>query len=108
VRQTVPVWHRRAFQIAAVVVSLYVIGTLVARRLGYRVGGDVPVRCRAGHVYTTLWIPGASLKSLRLGWARFQWCPVGGHWSLVTPLRDADLTDDDRVSAELHHDVRIP
>ena len=54
-----------------------VAGTVVARRLGYGVGGNTVVRCREGHLYTTIWIPGASLKALRLGWARLQYCPVG-------------------------------
>ena len=101
-------WRRRRVQLAALAVAIYVVGTIVASRMGYRVGGDVPVRCRAGHVYTTLWIPGASLKSLRLGWLRLQWCPVGGHWSIVTPQRDGDLTDAERQSAAHWHDARIP
>jgi hypothetical protein len=33
---------------------------------------------------------------------------VGRHWSLVTPVRDADLTAEDRLLARAHHDVRIP
>jgi hypothetical protein len=41
--------------------------------------------------------PGASLKSVRLGWWRFQRFPVGRHWTLVTPVRDSDLTADERV-----------
>lgn len=66
------------------------------------------VRCRQGHLFTTIWIPGASLKSVRLGWYRFQRCPVGGHWSLVRPVREADLDDDERRSAAEHRDLRIP
>ena len=83
-------------------------GTLVARRMGYKVGGNVVVRCRQGHLFTTIWVPGASLKSIRLGWARLQRCPVGKHWSLVTPVKDADLTDDQRRAAAAHRDIRIP
>jgi hypothetical protein len=83
-------------------------GTLVARRRGYRVGGNTVVRCRDGHLFTTLWIPGASLKAIRLGWYRFQRCPVGNHWSLVRPVRDVDLTDEEREAAERVHDVRLP
>ena len=56
-------------------------------RRGYGVGGRVEVECRDGHRFTTLWIPGASLTSVRLGWWRFQRCPVGRHWSLVTPVQ---------------------
>lgn len=90
------------------VVSALAIGTLIARRLGYKVGGNCPVRCRQGHVFTTLWIPGVKLKAIDLGIARVQHCPVGGHWSLVVPVRDADLSEDDRQAAAARHDVRIP
>jgi hypothetical protein len=83
-------------------------GTLVARRLGYKVGGNTIVRCRQGHLFTTIWIPGASLKAIRLGWARLQRCPVGRHWTLVTPVRESDLTDEQRRTAEQHRDIRIP
>ena len=83
-------------------------GTLVARRMGYKVGGNTIVRCRDGHLFTTLWIPGASIKSLRLGWYRFQRCPVGDHWTLVKPVKDADLTPEERKAAEQIHDVRLP
>ena len=90
------------------VVAFYVVATLVARRLGYKLGGNAVVRCRRGHVFTTIWVPGASLKSVRLGWARWQRCPVGKHWSLVTPVREPDLTDDERRFAHEHRDVRVP
>lgn len=89
-------------------VVLYVVGTLVARRRGYNMGGNIVVRCRAGHLFTTIWVPGASLKALRLGWARLQRCPVGKHWTLVTPVREAELTYEERRMAAEHHDVRIP
>lgn len=84
------------------------VGTLVARRLGYKVGGRTIVRCRQGHLFTTIWIPGVTFKAIRLGWFRFQRCPVGHHWSLVSPVRDADLTTMERVMAERHRDVQIP
>lgn len=44
---------------------------VVARRRGSLIGVNTVVRCRDGHLSTTLWIPGASLKALRLGWWRF-------------------------------------
>jgi len=97
--------RRQLFVLAA---ALEVAGTVVARRLGYKVGGNTVVRCRAGHVFTTIWIPGASLKAVRLGWFRFQRCPVGQHWTLVSPVKDADLTESERTSADEHRDVRIP
>jgi hypothetical protein len=45
------------------------------------------VRCRQGHEFTTLWIPGVKLNAIDLVVARVQRCPVGQHWSLVTPVR---------------------
>jgi hypothetical protein len=94
--------------VVGAVVGVHVIGTLIARRRGYNMGGNVIVRCRQGHLFTTIWVPGASIKSLRLGWARFQHCPVGKHWTLVTPVKPADLTEEQRRTAGQHRDVRLP
>ena len=66
------------------------------------------VRCRSGHLFTTIWIPGASLKSIRVGWWRFQRCPVGRHWSWVTPIQESTLTEDERRGAREHRDTSIP
>jgi hypothetical protein len=102
---------------AALIVILVVVGVLavrvvvLARRMhdsGYRLGGDVVVRCRDGHLFTTIWIPFVSLKAVRLGWVRWQYCPVGEHWTFVVPVRDSDLTDAQRRFAEQHHDRRLP
>ena len=98
-----------AVLVVVVTVVALVIFTLVQRQRGYSgLGGDTVVRCRAGHVFTTIWLPGASLKSVRLGMSRFQHCPVGHHWTTVVPL-DRDTAD----AAELDeaariHDLRIP
>jgi hypothetical protein len=73
-----------------------------------RVGGNVIVRCREGHLFTTIWIPGASVKALRLGRWRYQRCPVGNHWSLVTPVRESELTEEERELAHSHRDIRLP
>jgi hypothetical protein len=107
----VPQPNRRATRgriVLVVVVVFYIVATLVARRRGYNMGGNVVVRCRKGHLFTTIWVPGASLKAVRLGWVRLQRCPVDKHWTLVTPVRDSDLTDEERRTAEEHRDVRIP
>jgi hypothetical protein len=80
----------------------------VMRLRGYPIGGKVVVRCQKGHLFTTIWIPGASLKSIRLGWRRFQRCPVGNHWSIVTPVKEAELTEEDRRVAHGTKDIRIP
>lgn len=95
--------------VRAGVVLLAVLGETGAlwRRSG-RLGGKVIVRCRAGHLFTTIWIPAVSMKSLRFGTWRFQHCPVGHHWSLVTPVKPADLTEEQRRTASEHHDVRLP
>jgi hypothetical protein len=73
-----------------------------------RLGGNVAVRCREGHVFTTIWIPAASLKSLRLWWWRLQYCPVGRHLSIVTPVRESNLSKDEKRSASENTDIRIP
>jgi len=93
---------------AAVLVLLDIAGTLAARARGYGVGGDTLVRCAKGHVFTTIWIPGVSVKALRLGWWRIQYCPVGRHWSLVRPVRASDLTRAQRMRARGRRDVRLP
>ena len=100
--------RNRALLPLGLAVGVLVGGTVVARRLGYKVGGNTIVRCRDGHLFTTVWIPGASLKAVRLGWYRFQRCPVGSHWTLVRPVKDCDLTDEAREAAEQVHDVRLP
>lgn len=101
-------------------VVLVVGATVFARRQGYAMGGDIVVRCSEGHLFTTIWIPFASFKAIRLGWVTFQRCPVGNHWAFVTSVRDQDLTDSrgespsssttDRFPsrAEGHEDARQP
>ncbi|HEX2703039.1 MAG TPA: hypothetical protein VHM72_06375 [Solirubrobacteraceae bacterium] len=91
-----------------VIVGLAVLATIILRRRGYPMGGNVVVRCRKGHLFTTIWVPLASLKSIRLGWWRLQRCPVGKHWSLVRPVKEVDLSEAERRSASEHRDVRIP
>jgi hypothetical protein len=93
--------------------GLIVAGAMLVETAGLwlrarRIGGNVVVRCRQGHLFTTLWIPGASVKSLRLVAWRFQRCPVGRHWSLVTPVNESTLTGDERRFAHEHHDFPLP
>lgn len=83
--------------------------TVVARRRGYSgMGGNTIVRCRSGHLFTTIWVPGISVKSLRLGWWRLQYCPVGKHWTIVVPVKVADLSDEERGAAAQERDIRLP
>jgi hypothetical protein len=100
--------RKRRRVVAAVVIAGYVAGSIVAVRAGYRIGRDAIVRCRQGHLFTTIWIPGASLKAVRLGLWRIQWCPVGRHFDLVRLVKEADLTEPEREFAASHHDVLVP
>ena len=69
---------------------------------------DRPVRCSQGHLFTTIWVPMASLKAVRLGFRRYQHCPVGRHWATVTPLDPATTDPADLEAAAAVHDVPIP
>ena len=75
---------------------------------GYPMGTDVLVRCRRGHLFSTIWLPGISVKALRLVWWRVQRCPVGAHWSIVTPVRHGELSTDERRLAHERKDLRLP
>jgi hypothetical protein len=97
--------RRRAGIIAVGVMLLETAGLWLRTR---RLGGKLVVRCREGHLFTTLWIPAVSVKALRLVWWRVQRCPVGGHWSLVTPVNEASLSDAERRRAHEQHDIPIP
>jgi len=99
---------RRAVTTVLIAAGAITGGTLVARRLGYNIGTNTIVRCRQGHVFTTIWIPGVKVKEIDLVVARIQRCPVGHHWSLVVPVRPATLSAEDREFAYAHHDVKIP
>jgi hypothetical protein len=100
--------RKRRIAIAACVAAAYAVGTIVARSQGYSFGLNVVARCRQGHLFTTVWIPGASVKAVRLGLWRVQWCPVGRHVALVHLVKDADLSESERAFAAAHHDARVP
>ena len=101
----VPNKRRKSFGIgfAAFVIEL----GAVWMRTG-RPGGNVVVRCRDGHLYTTIWIPGVSIKSARLGPWRVQRCPVGRHWTVVTPVKESELSGKQRRKAQKARDLRVP
>jgi hypothetical protein len=100
--------RKRRLGVTAVVVAGYVVGTIAATRAGYRVGRNSFVRCRRGHLFTTTWIPGGSLKAIRLGLWRIQWCPVGRHVDLVRLVKPGDLSESEREFAASHHDIQVP
>ena len=98
---------------APVIIAIVAIAIIVLRvgmRLaGYGTGaGNTIVRCRRGHLFTTLWLPLGSLKAIRLGPWRYQYCPVGKHWTLVRPVKESDLTEEEREQAAAAKDIRIP
>jgi hypothetical protein len=82
--------------IVVLAVTVVVINVVV-RRKGYAIPGHTVVRCSKGHLFETSWIEGGSFKAVRLGpLTRYQHCPVGHHWAIVHPLKEEDLTDEDR------------
>jgi len=102
--QVRPRRRRRALIIAAA----FLLEPLAMWLRGYPLGGNLVVRCRDGHLFRTLWIPGVSLKALRFAWWRFQRCPVGHHWSVVKPVMESELSQRQRRTADRHRDIRIP
>ncbi len=97
------------FRRTAIIGGVVVLLEAAALRIrSGRLGGNVVVRCSRGHLFTTIWIPGGSLKSLRFGWWRYQRCPVGHHWSFVTPVKAVELTEQERRIASETRDVRVP
>ncbi len=101
-----------AIVIVFALVFVYVIshaGAAAGRKRGYSgMGGETIVRCSRGHLFTTLWIVGASVKAVRLGTKRYQRCPVCQKWRIVVPVPDDELTDEDRRVAATHHDTKLP
>jgi hypothetical protein len=90
------------------IVIALLIEPLAMKLRGFPIGGRLIVRCRRGHLFTTIWIPSFSLKALRLLWLRVQYCPVGRHWSVVVPVREKELTADEERIARDRHDIPLP
>jgi hypothetical protein len=96
---------------AGLVLVAIVCVVLVVVAMGRSVTGHGTqriARCRAGHLFTSTVVPGASLKAVRLGTVRFQRCPVGHHWSIVGWVDPATLTPDQLAEARSHHDFPLP
>lgn len=100
--------HPRRRRRSLIIVAALLLEPLAMKIRGYPLGGNLVVRCRKGHLFTTIWLPGVSLKSIRFGWWRIQRCPVGKHWSIVTPVKEADLSGDEKRIANARKDLRIP
>ena len=83
-----------ALPIIVAVVLVRVVASVIRHRPA--LAGEVVVRCGRGHVFRTTWSPLGSFTSIRLGSARFQYCPVGRHWAIVRPVKDSSLTGGDR------------
>jgi hypothetical protein len=98
--------RRRRLAVAAL--ATVAVEAVAVRARSGRFGGNVVVRCRRGHLYTTIWIPGASIKSARLGLWRVQYCPVGHHWSIVAPVRESEFSEDELAAAAKVHDLPVP
>ncbi len=81
-----------------VLVGIIVVAiNVVVRRKGYSIPGRTVVRCSKGHLFVTNWVEGGSLKAVRLGpLTRYQHCPVGKHWAIVHPVKEEDLTEEER------------
>jgi hypothetical protein len=92
----------------AIIAAALLADTIPTWARTHRIAGNFVVRCQQGHLFETIWIPGASVKSLRFGLWRFQRCPVGNHWSFVTPVRESDLSESERQAAHEHRDIRLP
>jgi len=90
-----------------IIAAAFLVEPLAMWLRGYPLGGNLVVRCREGHLFRTLWIPGVSFKALRFGWWRVQRCPVGHHWSIVTPVKETELSQRQRRTADRHRDIRI-
>lgn len=86
-----------AILIVVVVIVITFGLNVVMRRKGYSIPDKTAVRCSKGHLFRTTWIEGASLKAIRLGqYTRYQHCPVGKHWAIIHPVKEQDLTSEER------------
>ena len=98
--------RRKGLMIAGGATALEAL--FLRRRTGKLIGFRTIVRCHRGHLFTTTWIPGVSVKALRLGPWRVQRCPIGKHWSLVRLAKVAKLSDEEREQARSCRDTLLP
>ncbi len=80
-----------------VVLVLVVALNVTMRRRGYSIPGRTVVRCSRGHLFRTTWIEGGSFTAVRLGpTTRYQRCPTCRRFRIVHPVKDAELSDEER------------
>jgi hypothetical protein len=91
--------------IVVAVPVLLLVGAVVvranvrSRRAGYSIPGRTAVRCSKGHVFRTTWVMGGSLTTIRLApLLRYGHCRVGDHWATLRAVKDADLTESERLA----------
>ena len=92
--------------IAAALIAVLVVQTVVMRRRVLGRGAHrraLPPRPPLQHCGSRRLAQGRAPR-----WARSQYCPVGRHWSLVVPVKDADLTPAERAQAAERRDASIP
>lgn len=101
----------KALSVLILWVFIVIIGFIAfvksMKRRGMTFGKNVVVRCSSGHMYTTIWIPGVSLKAVRWGSRRIQFCPEGKHWAMTRQVFGAELNPEVIQQAQQVHDVRI-
>jgi hypothetical protein len=66
------------------------------------------VRCSRGHLYSSIWIWGTSIKAVRWGRRRWQWCPVGGHFAMTERVDPATLSAEEQSAAQSVRDAPLP
>ena len=96
------------FTLIILVALILIIPFILAKKKGYDLGSDTIVECKKGHLFSTTWVPGVSLKAVRLGFYRFQFCPVGRHWTLVRPVNRQDLSEEQISKALSRKDNLLP
>lgn len=94
--------------LGAVILAILLLTLIAMARSAAVHGTERIARCRAGHLFTSRVIPGASLKAIRLGNRRLQKCPVGPHWSIVSWVDPATLPPDQLAEARSRHDSLLP
>jgi hypothetical protein len=93
---------------AFLIVVVWTLLRTTNRQKGSVAPPTVIVRCRQGHVFTTVWVPFVTFKAIRVGILRIQYCPVGDHVTVVVPVNPSSLSEAERRFAEDHRDSLVP